>query len=72
MFLDSRCGPLVVTKWLAAYDTVSGGKDLYDFWDDSITKALNKQLKKNGDDVFLNLASNEYFKSVHVLSLIHI
>ena len=42
----------------------SHGKDLYDFWDDSITKALNKQLKKNGDDVFLNLASNEYFKSV--------
>lgn len=42
------------------------GKDLYDFWGDTITKALNKQLKKNGDDVILNLASNEYFKSVHV------
>ena len=42
------------------------GKDLYDFWNDAITKALNKQLKKNGDDIFLNLASNEYFKSVHV------
>ena len=42
------------------------GKDLYDFWDDQITVALKKQLKKNGDEVLLNLASNEYFKSVHV------
>jgi len=42
------------------------GSDLYDFWDDAITKALNKQLKKNGGDILLNLASNEYFKSVHV------
>ena len=42
------------------------GKDLYDFWDDAITNALNKQLKKNGDEIVLNLASNEYFKSVHV------
>ena len=41
------------------------GKDLYDFWGDSITKELNKQLKKNGDEVLLNLASNEYFKSVN-------
>ena len=24
------------------------GSDLYDFWDDAITKALNKQIKKNG------------------------
>jgi cytoplasmic iron level regulating protein YaaA (DUF328/UPF0246 family) len=42
------------------------GKDLYDFWDDTITLELNKQLKKNGDTVLLNLASNEYFKSVQV------
>ena len=42
------------------------GNDLYAFWDDAITIALNKQLKKNGEDVLLNLASEEYFKSVQV------
>lgn len=40
------------------------GNDLYDFWGSTITKELNKQLKKNKDQVLLNLASNEYFKSV--------
>jgi uncharacterized protein len=40
------------------------GKNLYEFWGDSITKALNKQLKKIKSDVLLNLASNEYFKAV--------
>ena len=40
------------------------GDDLYDFWGPEITKALNKQLKLNGDEILLNLASNEYFKSV--------
>ncbi len=40
------------------------GKDLYAFWGESITEALNKALKKQGDDVLINLASNEYFKSV--------
>ncbi|MCL4123732.1 UNVERIFIED_CONTAM: hypothetical protein GTU68_067122 [Idotea baltica] len=42
------------------------GKDLYDFWGDDITLALNKQLKKNQGDVLVNLASNEYFRSVRV------
>jgi cytoplasmic iron level regulating protein YaaA (DUF328/UPF0246 family) len=40
------------------------GKDLYAFWDDGITKALNKALKAQKDDVLVNLASNEYFKAV--------
>lgn len=40
------------------------GKDLYAFWGTTITEALNKALKKQGDDVLINLASNEYFKSV--------
>ncbi|RXG12361.1 hypothetical protein DSM03_106131 [Leeuwenhoekiella aestuarii] len=37
-------------------------EDLYEFWDDKITEALNAELKD--DELFLNLASNEYFKSV--------
>lgn len=42
----------------------SRGKDLYAFWGDIITQALNKQLKKAKTDTLVNLASNEYFKSV--------
>mgnify|MGYP001812123375 FL=1 len=41
-----------------------GGKNLYEFWGDSITTALNRQLKKSGSGVLVNLASNEYFRSV--------
>ena len=40
------------------------GKDLYAFWGSTITVALNKALTKQGDDVLINLASNEYFKAV--------
>ncbi|MGD8587430.1 MAG: peroxide stress protein YaaA [Chromatiales bacterium] len=40
------------------------GKDLYAFWGDSITRTLNKAMVKQGDDILVNLASNEYFKSV--------
>lgn len=40
------------------------GKDLYEFWGESITKALNQQLKSLKSDVLVNLASNEYFKAV--------
>ena len=36
------------------------GADLYQFWGDTITAELNKV----GTDVLVNLASNEYFKSV--------
>ncbi|WP_439100312.1 peroxide stress protein YaaA [Congregibacter sp.] len=42
----------------------SGGKNLYEFWGDAVTNSLNKQLKKTGTPVLLNLASNEYFKAV--------
>jgi len=42
----------------------SGGSNLYEFWNDSITRALNTQLKKSGTRVLVNLASNEYFKAV--------
>ena len=40
------------------------GNNLYDFWDDAITKELNKALKDQKEKVLVNLASNEYFKSV--------
>jgi len=40
------------------------GNNLYDFWGSTITEGLNKQLKKLKTDTLINLASNEYFKSV--------
>ena len=40
------------------------GKNLYEFWGDIITDGINKQLKAKKDDMLINLASNEYFKSV--------
>ncbi len=43
--------------------TNSRGKNLYEFWGDSITEKLNAQL--GSKDVLLNLASNEYFKAVN-------
>ena len=46
-----------------------GGKNLYEFWGDDITSALNTQLKKSRSDVLVNLASNEYFRSVHAKAL---
>ncbi|TGD72761.1 peroxide stress protein YaaA [Mangrovimicrobium sediminis] len=41
-----------------------GGDNLYQFWGDEITGALQQQLKKSGTPVLVNLASNEYFKAV--------
>ena len=38
------------------------GRDLYHFWGDRITDALNRQL--GGSGVLINLASQEYFKAV--------
>ncbi len=40
------------------------GKNLYQFWGEQITDALNSQLKSLKSDVLINLASNEYFKSI--------
>ncbi|MDD1794153.1 peroxide stress protein YaaA [Enterovibrio sp. ZSDZ42] len=40
------------------------GTNLYQFWGDIITDSLNQALQAQGDKVLVNLASNEYFKSV--------
>lgn len=47
----------------------SGGRNLYEFWGESLTTSLNKQLRKTSTPVLLNLASNEYFKAVKAGSL---
>ena len=40
------------------------GRSLYAFWGQRITDQLNDWLEARGDDVVVNLASNEYFRSV--------
>ncbi|MEZ5530548.1 MAG: peroxide stress protein YaaA [Porticoccaceae bacterium] len=45
------------------------GKDLYQFWGSKITEGLNKELAGMKTPVLINLASNEYFKSVQPLKL---
>jgi cytoplasmic iron level regulating protein YaaA (DUF328/UPF0246 family) len=42
-------------------------KNLYEFWKNTITEALNSELEK--DELFVNLASNEYFSAVDVKKL---
>lgn len=42
-------------------------KNLYEFWKSTITKALNKELVKG--ELFVNLASNEYFSAIDVKAL---
>ena len=46
---------------------VGAKKNLYEFWKKDIVKTLNDELKD--DEVFLNLASNEYFKAVDLKAL---
>lgn len=41
---------------------VGKNKNLYEFWRKKITQKLNDELKE--DELFVNLASNEYFKAV--------
>lgn len=40
------------------------GANLYAFWGDSVTEALNRQVAETGAPALVNLASEEYFKSV--------
>ena len=41
---------------------VGRNKNLYEFWRKKVTQAFNDELKD--DELFLNLASNEYFKAI--------
>lgn len=40
------------------------GSNLYQFWGEIITAAVNQALCEQGDDLLVNLASNEYYRSV--------
>lgn len=41
---------------------VGKNKNLYEFWKKKVTQSLNEEL--DDDELFLNLASNEYFKAI--------
>ena len=40
------------------------GKSLYEFWGDQITQQINRALSEEAEPCLVNLASNEYFKSI--------
>ena len=46
---------------------VGKNKNLYEFWKKKVTQTLNDELED--DEVFLNLASNEYFKAIDTKTL---
>ena len=46
---------------------IGTNKNLYEFWKKTITKTLNSELEKG--ELFINLASNEYFSAVDVKTL---
>jgi len=46
---------------------VDDSKNLYEFWRQKVTTALNDDLKEG--ELFVNLASQEYFKAIDVKSL---
>ncbi len=41
------------------------GKDLYAFWGEIITEKINIALEESGNNVLINLASDEYFNSIN-------
>jgi len=47
--------------------SVGKNKNLYEFWKKQITQTLNDELEE--DELFLNLASAEYFKAIDVKAL---
>jgi len=46
---------------------IGKNKSLYEFWSKTITKAINDELEEG--ELFLNLASNEYFKAINTKQL---
>ena len=46
---------------------IGENKNLYDYWKKKLTSSLNKELKKG--ELFVNLASNEYFSAIDTKAL---
>ncbi len=76
--LSGLYGVLRITDELRPYRLEMGtrlenpkGKNLYDFWRSKISKKLNQLSKKSESKYLINLASEEYFKSIDVDTLEH-
>ena len=41
------------------------GNDLYSFWGDKVTQALNDAIAEQSQKILINLASNEYYRAVN-------
>lgn len=41
------------------------GKNLYEFWGSQLTEAINAAMAEQGDEVLINLASQEYFRAIN-------
>ena len=46
------------------------GKDLYAFWGNQMTDSINQTLASHHNKTVINLASNEYFKSIKPKQLV--
>lgn len=69
--LSGLYGVLRPLDWIQPYRLEMGtklpnprGKDLYAWWGDRLAEHLNKRLARQGDRLIVNLASQEYFRSV--------
>ncbi len=69
--LSGLYGLLRPLDWMQPYRLEMGtrlanprGKDLYAWWGDTLAQSLNEELAAQGDDLIVNLASQEYFKAV--------
>lgn len=49
---------------MGTHITIGRKKNLYDFWGKIITAGINSSLEDQNDNILINLASNEYFKSI--------
>lgn len=71
LILSGLYGVLRPLDWMQPYRLEMGtawanprGKDLYAWWGDTLAHHVNDCLAAQGDDLVVNLASQEYFKSV--------
>jgi uncharacterized protein len=74
--LSGLYGVLRPLDWMQPYRLEMGtqlsngkGKNLYKFWGTQIADYLNERLQTNKSSVVVNLASQEYFKSVDLKAL---
>ncbi len=74
--LSGLYGLLRPLDWMQAYRLEMGtrlqnlrGKDLYTFWGDIISASIQQALQEQGDNILINLASQEYFKAVRPKAL---